>query len=217
MLIWRKQIVAFSKTQDHVYVNGPNKKMVSLTFDDGPDGTITPAIIDILDRYQVKGNFFFLGSEVKNHPDVVKKAFNHGHLVLSHSYHHSELTKLSREAMDQEIDKAGKEIKSVIGKEPAVLRPPYGETNEQVASMAKTTGYSIVLWSIDTLDWSQKESVNIVKNVTDYVRNGDIILMHSDSDKEATKAALPLMIEALQSRGFEIVDLEALLNVKAYQ
>ena len=217
MLHWRQQIVAFSKTQDHVYMNGPNKKMVALTFDDGPDRTITPAIIDILDRNQVKGNFFFLGSEVTKYPDIVKNAFDKGHLVLSHSYNHVQLPKISSEAMAQEISQAGEAIKSVIGKEPALLRPPYGDANEPVATMAKNQGYSIVLWSIDTLDWSQKEPENIVKNVTDHVRNGDIILMHSNSDKIATKEALPMMIEALQRLNFEIVDLETLLNLKAYQ
>ncbi|EKN66004.1 polysaccharide deacetylase [Neobacillus bataviensis LMG 21833] len=75
----------------------------------------------------------------------------------------------------------------------------------------------IAPWSIDTLDWSQKEAKNIVNNVMSNVRNGDIILMHSDSDKGETQKALPLLIEELQKRNFEIVDLEDLLNIKAYQ
>jgi peptidoglycan/xylan/chitin deacetylase (PgdA/CDA1 family) len=128
-----------------------------------------------------------------------------------------ELTKLGKEDIRTEIDKAGKTIKSVIGKEPAIIRTPYGDTDAQVASVSKQEGYSIVLWSIDTLDWSQKDSTNIVKNVVDNIRNGDIILMHSDSDKSETKKALPLLIEELQKRNFEIVDLETMLNVKAYK
>jgi peptidoglycan/xylan/chitin deacetylase (PgdA/CDA1 family) len=128
-----------------------------------------------------------------------------------------ELTKLGKEDIRTEIDKAGKTIKSVIGKEPAIIRTPYGDTDTQVASVSKQEGYSIVLWSIDTLDWSQKDSTNIVKNVVDNIRNGDIILMHSDSDKSETKKALPLLIEELQKRNFEIVDLETMLNVKAYK
>ncbi|CRK84468.1 DUF4309 domain-containing protein [Neobacillus massiliamazoniensis] len=217
MLNWRKQIVLFAKGQENVYINGPNRQQVALTFDDGPDGVITPAIIDILTKYHVKGNFFFIGSKVLDHPDVVKKAFNNGDLVLNHSYHHVELTKLGKEDIRTEIDKAGKTIKSVIGKEPAIIRTPYGDTDAQVASVSKQEGYSIVLWSIDTLDWSQKDSTNIVKNVVDNIRNGDIILMHSDSDKSETKKALPLLIEELQKRNFEIVDLETMLNVKAYK
>jgi len=214
---WRKSIVLFSKNHENVYINGPNFKKVALTFDDGPDQVITPAIIDILATHNVKGNFFFLGSRIKEHPDVVKDAFNQGNLVLSHSYNHVVLTKLGKEAVRKEIQDTGEAIKSVIGKEPAILRTPYGDTNAQVAAISKQEGYSIVLWSIDTLDWSQKEAQNIVNNVIANVRNGDIILMHSDSDKVETKKALPLLIDELQKRNFEIVDLEDLLNIKAYQ
>ncbi|MBS4201873.1 DUF4309 domain-containing protein [Bacillus sp. FJAT-49732] len=214
---WREEIKQFSVEHPSVYVNGPNKKMVALTFDDGPDEKITPAIINILNDYNVKGNFFFLGSNVKLHPEVVKQAFESGHLVLSHSFNHVELSKLGKSEVEKEVKRAGEEIQSVIGKMPAILRTPYGDTNDQVVNVSKEQGYSIVLWSIDTLDWSQKDATNIVKNVVDNVRNGDIILMHSDSDKMETEKALPLMIESLEKMNFEIVELETLLNIKAYQ
>ncbi|MBS4196804.1 polysaccharide deacetylase family protein [Lederbergia citri] len=214
---WRDQIKKFTVEHKNVYLNGPNKKRVALTFDDGPDDIITPAIINILNDYKVKGNFFFLGTNVKLHTDVVRKAYESGHLVLSHSLNHIELSKLGKGEVEKEIVSAGEEIQSVIGKKPAIIRPPYGETNEQVVSVSEEQGYSIVLWSIDTLDWSQRESTNIVDNVVKNLRNGDIILMHSDSDKTETEKALPLMIEALEKMDFEIVNLEDLLNIKAYQ
>lgn len=214
---WRQQMVSFAREHKNVYINGPNKKQVALTFDDGPDGKVTPAIIDILNKYKVKGNFFFLGSHVEAHPQVVKKAYNSGHLVLSHSYNHVELPKLTAKEIKIEIERAGNSIKSVIGKEPAIIRTPYGETNKQVVEIAQQEGYSVVLWSIDTLDWSQKEASNIVNNVMIHVRNGDIILMHSDSKKTEAAKALPDLIEGLEEKGFEMVDLETLLNIKAYQ
>lgn len=214
---WRNEIVLFSNTQEHVYINGPNQKKVALTFDDGPDDIITPSIIDILADYHVKGNFFFLGSEVKKHPDVVKNAYNHGNLILSHSYNHVQLPKLNQEAVRKEIADSGEAIQFVIGKKPAILRTPYGDTNALVAETAKEEGYSIVLWSIDTLDWAHDDSSKIISNVLDNLRNGDIILMHTDSDQNETKEALPRLIEELQKRNFEIVDLEDLLNTMAYQ
>ncbi|MCR2822189.1 polysaccharide deacetylase family protein [Lederbergia panacisoli] len=217
MQAWRAQIKSFSTEHQSVYLNGPNKKRVALTFDDGPDDTITPAIIHILNDYNVKGSFFFLGSNVMRYPEVVKQAYESGHLVLSHSYNHVELTKLGKVDVENELAGAGKAIQSVVGRKPAILRTPYGDTNNQVVSIAGEQGYSIVLWSIDTLDWSQREAENIVKNVVENVRNGDIILMHSDSDKIETEKALPLVIEALEKMNFEIVDLETLLNIKAYQ
>ncbi|WP_078381525.1 polysaccharide deacetylase family protein [Sutcliffiella halmapala] len=214
---WRKEIVTFSREQKNVYINGPNQKMVALTFDDGPDQSVTPAILDVLKQYQVKGSFFYLGSEVEKSPGVVKRTDAEGHLVLSHSYNHVDLTTLNQAALQLEIEKAGNAIKEVTGKEPAILRPPYGATTKKVVSTAEDAGYSIVLWSIDTLDWSQMESANIVNNVIANVRNGDIILMHSDSEKIETAKALPIMIEALKEQNFEIVDLETLLKIKAYQ
>ena len=79
-----------------------------MTFDDGPDGDITPAIIHILDKYPVKGSFFFLGSEVEAYPEVVKNAYNKGNLILSHSYNHVDLTTLSKEEIRLKIDSSWK-------------------------------------------------------------------------------------------------------------
>nr|WP_275695709.1 polysaccharide deacetylase family protein [Fredinandcohnia sp. SECRCQ15] len=217
MMKWRKEIVEFSKGQNHMYMNGPNVKKVALTFDDGPDSTVTPGIINVLDRYKVKGNFFFLGSQINQYPEVVKEAYDRGHLVLSHTYNHIELTKIGREEIRKEIKDTGEAIKSIIGKEPAILRTPYGSTNQEVADAVRSEEYSIVLWSIDSLDWAQKDPDVIVDNVVNHIRNGDIILMHSDSDEYDTYEALPTIIEALQNQGYEIVDLETLLGVKAYK
>ncbi|MFP7299698.1 polysaccharide deacetylase family protein [Neobacillus niacini] len=217
MLKWREQIVHFSKGHDNVFVNGPNKKMVALTFDDGPDSEVTSAVIDILEEYDVIGNFFFVGNNVKKYPEVVKKAFENGHLVLNHTYNHIDLTQIGNGELRAEIEKTEAAIELIIGKKPAMIRPPFGETDDQVVSISKEAGYSIVLWSIDTLDWSQKEASNIVKNVVENVRNGDIILMHTTLEQSETLKALPMMIEELQKRNIEMVGLDTLLDVEPYK
>ncbi|WP_099363860.1 polysaccharide deacetylase family protein [Fredinandcohnia onubensis] len=214
---WREEIIEFSKTQENVYINGPNKKQVSLTFDDGPDSTVTSAVIGVLDQYGVKGNFFFLGSEAEKHPEVVKEAYEKGHLVLSHSYHHVQLDKLSEPEVRNEIEQAGTAIEEIIGQAPALVRTPYGSTNELVAEVAKGNNVSIILWSIDSLDWAQRSTDVISSNVLSNIRNGDIILMHTDADEYDTYEVLPSIIEELQEQGYEIVDLETLLGLPAYQ
>ncbi len=214
---WREEIIEFSKTQENVYINGPNKKQVALTFDDGPDSTVTSAVIGVLDQYGVKGNFFFLGSEAEKHPEVVKEAYENGHLVLSHSYHHVQLDQLSEPEIRNEMERAGTAIEEIIGQEPALLRTPYGSTNELVAEVAKENNVSIILWSIDSLDWAQRSTDVISSNVLSNIRNGDIILMHTDADEYDTYEVLPSIIEELQEQGYEIVDLEALLGLPAYQ
>lgn len=214
---WRSQIVQFAEQQENMYIHGPNQKMIALTFDDGPDGEVTPAIIDILKAEQVTGNFFFLGREAEKHPDVVKTVYENGNLILSHSYRHVDLTKLTKQEQLKELKQAASAIEAIIGKAPAMMRPPYGETDEKLAAAVREEGSSIVLWSIDTLDWSQMEADNIVKNAAENLRNGDIILMHSDADKRATAEALPRIIEAIKSQHIEIVGLDELLDISAYK
>lgn len=217
MKMWRKHIVQFAREQENVYIHGPNKKKVALTFDDGPDHEVTPAIIDILNRYNVKGTFFFVGAKIGEAPDVVRAAYENGHLVLSHTHNHFELTKLDDNEIEKEIELARDAIDEVIGKKPILLRTPYGDTDETVAAIAAKSGQSIILWSIDTLDWSGISVEHISRNVLENVRNGDIILMHSSKDQAVTVAALPIIIEGLKERGFTIVDVATMLNLPAYE
>jgi peptidoglycan-N-acetylglucosamine deacetylase len=198
-----------------VFLNGSNQRMVALTFDDGPDEEITSGIIDVLKTYHVRGSFFFVGEKVRQNQDVVKKAYQAGNLVLSHSYYHNDLSKKGMVEINNDLRMSSKAIEDVIGKTPVFFRPPYGATNEHVIAAAKEQNLKIVLWSIDTLDWSQKDSNNINKNVLMNVRNGDIILFHSDEDKEETLKALPSIISGLQEKGFQIVTIDKLLDVKA--
>lgn len=218
MQAWRRDIVTFTEAHSSdMFINGPNKKMVALTFDDGPDNVNTPAIIQTLKQYNVKGNFFFIGQKAKMYPDVVKEAYANGDLVLSHSYYHHDLSTETFSEINTDLKMTEDTLYSIIGKRPALLRPPYGATNETVVAAGKANGYKLILWSIDTLDWSQQESAHIQQNVFDNVRNGDIILMHSNEGKEESAKALPGIIAELKRRGFQIVDLQTLLNVRAYK
>lgn len=217
MLSWRKRIAEFSKEHpDRVVLNGPDRPRVALTFDDGPDDRNTLSVKETLDRYGVKGSFFLIGEYVRQYPDVAKKLADDGHLVLSHADRHVELTKAGEDEVKASLRDAAAEIKRAIGREPAWLRPPYGETDERVVQAAASIGSGIALWSLDSLDWSQTEPEPIVQNVLDHVRNGDIILLHSGKDNAVTAKALPSLIEGLQAAGYELVDLAALLDRPAY-
>lgn len=219
MDIWRKDIVEFAKTnKDIVYINGPRgKKEVALTFDDGPDGVITSGVLDILKAKNVNGSFFFIGKNIDLYPETVKRAFNEGNLVLNHSLNHLDLSKKNPEVIINEIKGNEEKIYSLINKRPAIVRPPFGAINQQEADQLKKLNCKVVIWSIDTLDWSQKDSSNITKNVLDNLRDGDIILMHSNSDKKATLEALPGIIEGIQNKGYSIVTLDKLLNINPYK
>jgi len=216
---WRTEIVEMAgKKVGKLYINGPSdSKQVALTFDDGPDGKVTPEILDILKSRNVNASFFLIGNNAKKYPDVVKRAYSEGNLVLNHSMDHPDFMKLTQDQMMQEVTGTEDTIFSIIGKRPAIIRPPYGSVSQEELDTLNASGCKVVIWSIDTLDWSQKESSNIAKNVLDNARNGDIILMHSNGDKQATAGALPEIIDGLKAKGFTIVTLDKLLGINAYK
>ncbi|MDD2422557.1 MAG: polysaccharide deacetylase family protein, partial [Heliobacteriaceae bacterium] len=145
------------------------------------------------------------------------RAYEDGNLVLSHAWSHAQLTAKSPEQIQTELSRTENKLQEIIGQKPALVRPPYGDLNPQVADEFKRQGCKAVLWSVDTLDWSQREKANIVKNITDNIRPGDIILMHSDAGKTATVAALPVIIAELKNQGYQCVDLGELLGEKPYK
>jgi peptidoglycan/xylan/chitin deacetylase (PgdA/CDA1 family) len=216
---WRTDIVDLAgKNEGKIFINGASdSKQVALTFDDGPDGSVTPEILDILKSRNVNASFFFIGNNVNQYPEVVRRAYSEGNLVLNHSMGHHEFTRLTHEQMMKEVTDNEDTIYSIIGKRPAIIRPPYGSVSQEELDLLNSSGCKVVIWSIDTLDWSQMESSNIERNVLDNVRNGDIILMHSNSDKQATAEALPDIIDGLQAKGYTIVTLDKLLGVEAYR
>lgn len=188
-----------------VYLNDqPKSNKVYLTFDDGPDTKITPKVIQVLDQYKVKGNFFFLGSEIAKNPNTVKLANESGHYIGVHGYHHVHLPKLTKQEILDQFIKTQNQITELTGQQPNCIRPPYGDIDENVIDVYQENKVKIIIWSIDTLDWSLKEPTAIAKNVTDNLRAGDIILMHSSSGQQSTVDALPTIIEAIQAKGYKI-------------
>lgn len=216
---WRSDIVKFAGDNPGlVFINGfTSDKMVCLTFDDGPDDEITPQVLNILKRYHVKASFFFVGNKLEQHPDVVQRAYQDGHLVLSHSWSHQQLNLMERQEIKREIQLTEDKLYELIGQRPAFIRPPFGEIDGKVADVVKSKNGKVILWSIDTLDWSQREKNNIINNVTENVRPGDIILMHCDGDKTETVNALPEIITSLREKGYQFVDLGEMLKINPYQ
>ena len=203
---------------DSIYLNGSDaKKQVALTFDDGPDEAFTAAVLDVLKQYNVTGTFFFKANQLTKYPAVAQRAYQEGNQIASHAYSHQELDKMSPADIEKEIVASDQAFEQVLGVQPAMIRPPFGAINMDVLQVCRNSGEIIILWSIDTLDWSQKEPDHIAKNVLDNVRPGDIILMHSCKGQEATVQALPQIIVGLQQKGYDLVDLATLLASPAYK
>ncbi len=188
---------------------------IALTFDDGPNNKYTPQILDILRQYNVKGTFFVLGEQVKEHPAMLRRIVEEGHEIGNHTFSHPQLNHLSDEKVRQELVSTQEEIRKVLGYVPKLLRPPYGAYRNDTLLLFDELGFHVVLWSVDTNDWQRKKSGDaIVRTVSRDTRNGSIILFHDR--KAETVRVLPQIIEELKGRGLQPVTISELTGLPAY-
>ncbi|MGH4120763.1 polysaccharide deacetylase family protein [Clostridium sp.] len=216
---WKNSIIKLSKRYpDKIIVKGKgDKKIVALTFDDGPDRDVTPKIIDELKKHNAKGTFFFEGDRIQHNEDVVQKAFKYGNQIAGHSFSHPMFTKESKEEIIREMTKTNNLINSSIGKSPVFFRPPYGDIDENTLSYLDENCIAII-WSLDTFDWVKgTQAAEIAKFVMDSIEPEAIILMHSTIGKNETLKALPLIIKGLKEKGYEFVTVSEMLGANAYK
>ncbi|WP_081823998.1 polysaccharide deacetylase family protein [Paenibacillus sp. UNC451MF] len=194
-----------------------SSKQIALTFDDAPDTQYTLQVLDILKKYNVKATFFVVGRLAEAHPSVVKRMHREGHVIGNHTYNHALLTKLSDEQFQSQIAKTQKVINGTIGYTPRLIRPPYGEITESQLLWASKHHYTIVNWNVDSRDWKQLSQAEVTANILNHAGAGSIILQHSgggpNQNLTGTVAALPTIIESLQSKGYRLVTLPELLKV----
>lgn len=184
----------------------PEKK-VALTFDDGPHPENTPAILQLLHDYNMKGTFFMLGSRIEYYPEIVKTIREQGHEIGNHTWNHKQLPSLSEANMKEEITSVDTLLESVIGEKASVFRPPYGATNDLVESVA---GAPTVLWTIDTLDWKSHDPKAILASVENNLHPNAIILMHDIHT--ATVEGVELVLTYLQEQGYTSVPVSEVLG-----
>ena len=185
-----------------------SKKMIALTFDDGPNYN-TSKVIDVLNKYDIKATFFVLGSRAINNKDILKKMVDSGMEIGNHTYNHLLLTKYDENKIRSEIEDTSEVIYSATKKRPKLLRPSYGSINNKIKKVANMP---IIIWDIDTLDWKYHNSKRITSRVVNKVRDGDIILMHDIYS--ASLNALSNIIPILQDNGYEFVTVNELFYYK---
>lgn len=183
------------------------KKYVALTFDDGPNPTTTPKILDILKAKKASATFFMLGENVAANKDLVKRVLDEGNEIASHSFSHPVLPSLSDEQVKSEILKTDKAIFEACGVLPRNIRPPYGAADERVARL---TGKPIINWNVDSEDWKSKNAGAINKQIKDNLYEGTIVLMHDI--QPATVQALPGVIDNMRKEGYEFVSVDKMLK-----
>jgi cellulose synthase/poly-beta-1,6-N-acetylglucosamine synthase-like glycosyltransferase/peptidoglycan/xylan/chitin deacetylase (PgdA/CDA1 family)/spore germination protein YaaH len=195
---------------------------VALTFDDGPDPTWTPKVLDILKQYNVKATFFLVGSQAEQYPGLVKRIVDEGHIVGNHTYTHANLAAISPKEVQMELNATQWLIESITGRSTTLCRPPY-DADSHPTNLAELVplkevqddlGYLIVMENIDPEDWARPGTDVIVDRIKELRRDGSLILLHdAGGNREQTVEALPQIIEWLQTRGDKIVPLSELLQI----
>lgn len=191
----------------------PNKPMVSLTFDDGPNPSATGRILDTLSDNNAVATFFDLGKLVDTYPEIVKREENIGCEVASHTYSHYNLNNLSASAIKGEMNKSSNAFKRVLGHDVSLLRPPYGNANTLVQS---NVPYPLILWNIDTLDWKSRNKEAIIKEIRKISNyDGKIILMHSIYSETAD--AVEVIVPELINKGYQLVTISEMAYYKGIE
>jgi peptidoglycan/xylan/chitin deacetylase (PgdA/CDA1 family) len=191
-----------------------NKPEIAITFDDGPDEKITPEILIILEKYNIKAAFFCIGEKIEKHPELFKKIVEQGHITGNHSYSHSFWFDFYfSKRMEEEISRTDELILKLTGKKPAFFRHPYGVTNPMLKKALKRTGHHPVSWSLRSND-TVKSPAKVLFSINQKLKNGDIVLFH-DSMPETPGLVEQFIIDT-KNRGMDFVGLEELLKFKRY-
>lgn len=185
------------------------KKLIALTFDDGPSPDNTPVLLDRLLEKDVLATFFMLGSRAREYPDLVKRVEREHHVVASHTMYHQNLVRIPAKAAKADIDGSVEVFKSILGHAPAYTRLPYGNSNDVVRGFVSNP---IILWSVDPLDWKEKSPDLIISTVRNQAHDGAIILMHDIYP--STIEAVPSLIDALRGDGYEFVTISELAQYR---
>ncbi|QIZ10718.1 glycosyltransferase [Priestia megaterium] len=198
------------KPSEVVRYGKPKGKEVVLTFDDGPDPTYTPQILDILDKNHIKGSFFIIGENALQHPELVNKMYKEGHEIGNHTFTHPDVASITPFQTRMELNANQRLFQEITGHSMTLFRPPYVANAEPSTKSelepivrAQDMGYTMIGELIDSDDWQRLSSDEIVKRVLNQLPEGNVILMHdAGGDRSNTVEALPTIIKELKQRGY---------------
>ena len=174
----------------------------------------TQELIDILGRYGVQATFFVVGDWVDKYPESVKALHDAGHEVMNHSNTHAHMNQLSAQEIIADVEACNDKIEAVTGVRPTLIRPPYGEYNDQVISAIRSIGMEPIQWDVDSLDWKEISADEITQRVTSRVQSGSIVLFHNAALH--TPEALPGILECLLQDGYTFVPISQLILEEPY-
>lgn len=185
------------------------KKVVYLTFDDGPNGATTKRIMRVLSDNDAKATFFVVGNRVKGQEPLLRRVVREGHAIGNHSWSHLDLSRVSPKRIDDEMVWTSRALKTASVATGPCFRPPYGAMNSKVSRAIKRQGLRNKLWTVDTEDW-KTPPVDVLTGRIAGARSGDIVLMHDGGGPRGnTVAALARALPQLKKRGYSFAVIPA--------
>lgn len=190
-----------------------NPGTIALTFDDGPNPAVTPSLLDLFSRQDVKATFFLIGRNVGPNAAIVREMGARGHLIGNHTHMHPNLTFRSSESISAELQRCDDTIVSATGSRPNWMRPPFGYRGPALADVARKRGQRIAMWSIAAFDWKPQAADAVIRRLRG-VRGGDIVLLHDgdhrvpNGDRRHTVVALEYMLPRWKDAGLRFVTLD---------
>ncbi|NWF62316.1 MAG: polysaccharide deacetylase family protein [Fischerella sp.] len=189
-----------------------NSKAIALSFDDGPHPQYTPKLLQVLDRYQITANFFWLGACVNRSPSIAKEICDRGHWVGLHGYDHRNFPLLSPKDLRDSLEKTQAAVYHACNLQPEQVRdvrPPNGLFTPTTLNLLHQWNYRTVMWSVVPEDWVRPGVATVVQRVLKEVTNGSIIVLHDgacggEDVAEITKILIPKLL--LQGYQFVTVD-----------
>lgn len=198
------------------YRASTEEKVIAFTFDDGPHPQYTDQILHILAKEGVRATFFEIGMNIESYPEITKRVIAAGHEIGNHTYSHPIVCHTTNEQMETEIRKTDRLLAELGYTMPKLFRPPQGICPQNFRNLLKKTEKTAILWNIDTRDWDNRTTAEIVKEVEEHVRGGDIVLFHDYVGcPNSTIAAIKKLIPTLKDRGYQFVTVSELLSFYA--
>lgn len=190
-----------------------DKKIIALTFDDGPHPKETNEILNVLKKYNIKATFFIAGKHANWYSKPLIRASDEGHELGNHTFSHPDISKLNKNQLEKEILECEEMLIKLTGQKTKLFRPPYGSYDKDVLEeIAKKYGYKIVLWTtLDAKDWKNPGANKISDTIVNNAKNGDIVLLH-DYATENTVEALDILIPKMLEKGYKFATVSELIN-----
>ena len=183
---------------------------VALTFDDGPHPEQSAKLLDILKERGVRTTLFMVGQACEKHPELLRRAFVEGHEIGNHTWTHPSLTKLGTPEVLDELDRTSAIIGAVTGRNPALMRPPYIDTNAALDQLiAEHCGMKVIGATVDSRDWSGHGAERTADYIYKGIKAGAIVLCHENQPN--TIKAMGEILDTLLAREFEFVTVSELI------